>query len=214
MGLFVAMLGGGLVVQGEIQRARDDERFREAQVALKAGIEAFSTDNAPTDNPRRDPNVGNESPAAPVPDSAPSTTQDAAANVRAIGRLQIPAIDLDVAMVRYVRYADLEIGLAWMPQSAELGANGASIIIGHRTLFGAPLRNADEVKPGDQIFLSLPDGSTRTYEVRAMVIRKPTETFNDLLSHDAASRIVIVTCHPEYSTKFRLVVVADVVATA
>lgn len=214
LGLVAATLGGGLVLQGEVQRARSDERFREAQKALKAGIEVFSDDTALEDDFTQDPNVGQRSSATTIQDSASATDKSDATSMRAIGRLQIPKIGLDVAMVRYGRYADLEIGLAWMPQSAALGSEGASVIIGHRTLFGAPLRHADDLKQGDQVYLLLPDGSSRTYQVRVTLIRKPSENYSDLLSGDSASRIVLVTCHPENSTDFRLIVVADVVATA
>ena len=205
------------MVQGEVQRARDDERFRKTQEALKAGVDVFSDGGAVADDLTQDPNLGQEPPAAaesPISEGDASSdvaTQSEGAVLRSIGRLQIPKIGLDAATLRYGRYADLEIGLGWMPQSAALGADGAAIVVGHRTLFGAPLRRADELKPGDPIYLQLPDGTTVTYEVKLTSIRKPTETFGDVLSEGDASRLVIVTCHPEDSTDFRLLVVADVV---
>jgi LPXTG-site transpeptidase (sortase) family protein len=101
-----------------------------------------------------------------------------------------------------------------MPQSAALGDEGAAIVVGHRTLFGAPLRRADQLKPGDPVTLLLPDGTTRDYQVRLTSIRRPTESFEDLVAGSSTSRIVIVTCHPEDSTDFRLLVVADVVEQA
>lgn len=216
-GVLGVTLGVGLVVQGEVQRARDDERFRKTQEALKAGVDVFSDGGAVADDLTQDPNLGQEPPAAaesPTSEGDASSdvaTQSEGAVLRSIGRLQIPKIGLDAATLRYGRYADLEIGLGWMPQSAALGADGAAIVVGHRTLFGAPLRRADELKPGDPIYLQLPDGTTVTYEVKLTSIRKPTETFGDVLSEGDASRLVIVTCHPEDSTDFRLLVVADVV---
>ena len=216
-GVLGVTLGVGLVVQGEVQRARDDERFRKTQEALKAGVDVFSDGGAVADDLTQDPNLGQEPPAAaesPISEgdgSSDVATQSEGAVLRSIGRLQIPKIGLDAATLRYGKYADLEIGLGWMPQSAALGADGAAIVVGHRTLFGAPLRRADELKPGDPIYLQLPDGTTVTYEVKLTSIRKPTETFGDVLSEGDASRLVIVTCHPEDSTDFRLLVVADVV---
>jgi LPXTG-site transpeptidase (sortase) family protein len=216
-GVLGVTLGVGLVVQGEVQRARDDERFRKTQEALKAGVDVFSDGGAVADDLTQDPNLGQEPPAAeesPTSEGDASldvATQSEGAVLRSIGRLQIPKIGLDAATLRYGKYADLEIGLGWMPQSAALGADGAAIVVGHRTLFGAPLRRADELKPGDPIYLQLPDGTTVTYEVKLTSIRKPTETFGDVLSEGGTSRLVIVTCHPEDSTDFRLLVVADVV---
>ena len=216
-GVLGVTLGVGLVVQGEVQRARDDERFRKTQEALKAGVDVFSDGGAVADDLTQDPNLGQEPPAAeesPTPEvdaSSDDATQSEGAVLRSIGRLQIPKIGLDVATLRYGKYADLEIGLGWMPQSAALGADGAAIVVGHRTLFGAPLRRADELKPGDPIYLQLPNGTTVTYEVKLTSIRKPRETLGDVLSEGDASRLVIVTCHPEDSTDFRLLVVADVV---
>lgn len=216
-GVIGVALGVGLVVQGEVQRARDDERFRKTQDALKAGIDVFSDDRDLTADHTQDPNLAQVPPAAvasPTPEgdvTPDAATQSEGAALRSIGRLMIPKIGLDAATIRYGGYADLEIGLGWMPQSSALGADGAAIVVGHRTLFGAPLRRTDELKPGDPIYLQLPNGTTVTYEVKLTSIRKPTETFGDLLSEDDASRLVIVTCHPEDSTDFRLLVVADVV---
>lgn len=214
IGVFAALFGAGLVLQGEVQRARDDERFRETQAALKAGIEVFSDDAALNDDLTQDPGVSRQGSSTTLGNPDESDTQPEVEAIRSIGRLQIPKIGLDAAMLRYGRYADLEIGLGWMPQSAALGDEGAAIVVGHRTLFGAPLRRADQLKPGDPVMLLLPDGTTRDYQVRLTSIRRPTETFEDLVAGSSTSRIVIVTCHPEDSTDFRLLVVADVVEQA
>lgn len=42
---------------------------------------------------------------------------------------------------------------------------GATVVRGHRTLYGAPLYNLDVVAVGDHVHVSLPDGATRTYVV-------------------------------------------------
>ena len=213
IGVFATVLGAGLVAQGEIRRARDDERYRDAQAALKAGVEVFSDDVTLSDDLTQDPKFGTQT-SSTDSDGASGSPSSGGAAIASIGRLQIPKIDIDVATVKYGRYADLEIGIGWMPQSAALGEKGASIIVGHRSLFGGPFRDLDQLVTGDPLKLVLPDGKSFDYQVVKTLIRRPSESFSDLLEGSESSRLVLVTCHPANSTDFRLIVVADVAVKA
>lgn len=202
VGLIVFVAGIGLVIRGEMQRSRDNLRFREAQAVLKQGIDVFSSTTA-----------SDRETTTTIAENAEPSTLPAFDGTRAIARIQLPDIGVDVATVKYTRYADLEIGLGWMSDSAAIGDIGTSVIVGHRTLFGAPLLRADEIATGDEIRVVLADGREVTYRVTQTLIRRPSEVFSDLIGSPDQSRLLLVTCHPENSTDFRLLVVADGAAT-
>lgn len=200
VGLVALVVGSGLVISGEVQRIRGDQRFRSAQVALKQGIELF-------DDSANQVGDSDNSAAPGSEDSGPRP--DLSADVSAIARVRIPSIGVDAATLEFKSSTDLEFGLAWMPESARLGTTGTSVVVGHRTLFGAPLREADQIAGGDKIVVTSIGGTTATYSVRSIHYRRPTESYADLVADAGATRLLLVTCHPEYSTEFRLLVVAD-----
>lgn len=202
-GLASLAAGATLVIQGEIDRRQGDEKFEQAQQVLRESIDVVG--EAESNSPQT---------TTPGESSNPAATSDPTAGGRAIARFQIPKIDLDVVAVRYGRYADLEIGLGWMPESAPVGTPGTSIVVGHRTLFGSPLRRSDELQQGDTFTVTLASGEVLEYVIKRTSIRRPSDSFSDLIAESSVTRLVLVTCHPENSTEFRLLVVADVVASA
>lgn len=202
-GLASLAAGATLVIQGEIDRRQGDEKFELAQQVLRESIDVVGEAES-----------NSSQTTAPGESSNPATTSDPTAGGRAIARFQIPKIDLDVVAVRYGRYADLEIGLGWMPESAPVGTPGTSIVVGHRTLFGSPLRRSDELEQGDTFTVTLASGEVLEYVIKRTSIRRPSDSFSDLITESSVTRLVLVTCHPEDSTEFRLLVVADVVASA
>lgn len=204
LGAAIVVVGALIVIKGEIDRANGDSRFLDTQEALKAGIEVVG--QSATDDGRTVQPPGPEE-STDTQDSASTRTSELAA----IARIEIPSIDADWVALEYRRYGDLELGLGWMPRSVELGEVGLSIVVGHRTLFGAPLRRLDEVVEGDTILVGLANGDSFTYTVRRSVVKLPSDDFSDLISNDGKRQLLLVTCHPEDSTDFRLLVVADVV---
>ena len=200
IGLVALAAGAGLVISGEVQRIRGDQRFRSAQVALKQGIELFDDSSD---------QVGDSDKSAATSSGDSGPQPNFAADSSAIARVRIPSIGVDAATLEFKSSIDLERGLAWMPESASLGTTGTSVVVGHRTLFGAPLRKADQIARGDNIFVTTVGGATVTYAVKSSHYRRPTESYADLVADAGVNRLLLVTCHPEYSTEFRLLVVAD-----
>ena len=194
------LAGAGLIVKGEIDRMRDDARFRAAQAALKSGIGVFDGLSDEIARSKSDESVASGQPAG---------QSSADLGGRAIARLRVEKIGLDVAALAFTEEEDLELGLTWMPDSAPLGAPGTSVVVGHRTLFGAPLKEVDQLVAGDEIEVIGTDGTRSSYFVRSKHIRRPQESFADLITSADTRRLLLVTCHPEHSTEFRLLVVAD-----
>ena len=77
----------------------------------------------------------------------------------AIGRIQIPSIDLDVVVVQGTDTASLQKGPGHYPDTPFPGQGGTIGIAGHRTTYLAPFRHLDQLEPGDEIVIEMPYGT-------------------------------------------------------
>src|SRR5690606_2419423 len=68
-----------------------------------------------------------------------------------IARLEIPAIGKDLYVVAGVTLDDLKAGPGWYPDSSPPGQLGNAAIAGHRTTYGAPFFDVDQLVPGDEL---------------------------------------------------------------
>ncbi|CAB4887783.1 unannotated protein [freshwater metagenome] len=176
-----------------------------------------------------------------VPVSAPATvpvttmspaTEQAIRLVRdalpgdVIARIVAPEIGLDKYVVEGVGVDQLRAGPGRYQGSSVLGARGNASVAGHRSTYGAPFGRLDELLPGDTITVMTPVGDA-TYQVI-----DPLEAFasslDSLHSIDAGhavvgpddgfvlgdfgdDRLTLTACHPRYSARERIVVVARLV---
>ena len=100
---------------------------------------------------------------------------------------------------------DLRKGPGHYPATPLPGQRGTIGIAGHRTTYGAPFHDIDDLRPGDRIELAMPYGSF-TYRVERTRIVPPTATeVTDRVGYD---RLVLSACHPLYSAAQRIVVFA------
>jgi len=146
-----------------------------------------------------------------IPDPARKLTFRARALQRqldggdAMGRIVMPRIGVSEVFVEGTEAGDLRKGPGHYPDTPLPGEHGTVAIAGHRTTYGAPFRNIDELEPGDRIELRMPYGRF-TYSVERTRIVPPTETsVIDRVDHD---RLVLSACHPLYSAAKRIVVFA------
>jgi sortase A len=123
----------------------------------------------------------------------------------AIARLRIPAIDVDKIVVSGVQVSDLKRGPGHYPDSPLPGQPGNSAIAGHRTTYGAPFNRLDELGAGDEILISTVQGEFR-YEVREQLIVSPDQV--EVLDDFGDDRLTLTACHPKYSARQRIVIVA------
>src|SRR5207244_13621335 len=79
-------------------------------------------------------------------------------------RIQIPRIGVDVVVVEGTTASALKAGAGHYPTTPLPCEDGNVAIAGHRTTYGKPFANIDQLKPGDLITLDTPVGSC-TYEV-------------------------------------------------
>jgi sortase A len=147
--------------------------------------------------------------------TAPATTQPAPpappAEGEAVAHLRIPAIDVDKIVVSGVEVADLKRGPGHYPDSPLPGQPGNAAIAGHRTTYGAPFNRLDELEPGDEILVTTVQGAFR-YEVRDTLIVNPDQV--EVLDDFGDDRLTLTACHPKYSARQRIVVVAALTGEA
>lgn len=125
----------------------------------------------------------------------------------AIDHLVIPAIHVDKFVVEGTSEDDLRRGPGHYPGTPYPGQPGNVAIAGHRTTYGAPFFELNELKPGDLIELTDLNDRTWDYIVsRAPVVVAPT----DVAVLDATSfpQLTLTTCNPRFSATSRLVAFA------
>ena len=139
-------------------------------------------------------------PAAAVPGGEP------------IARIVIDKIGVDYTVVEGTKVADLKKGPGHFRGTPLPGQLGNSAIAGHRTTYGAPFGDLDELVPGDRIQVTTLVG-TYTYSVTGSLVVNPDEAGRIIPTIDpTVATLTLVTCTPEYTSAQRLAVQAVLVA--
>lgn len=129
----------------------------------------------------------------------------------AVATIKIPKIGVDKTVVEGVSVGDLKKAPGHYPGTPMPGQPGNAAIAGHRTTYGAPFQNLDELAPGDTIFVTTLQGRFR-YEVSKLEVVKPSQV--EVLDPTDDNRLTLTTCHPEYSAAERLILTAALVGEA
>lgn len=119
------------------------------------------------------------------------------------GRLVIPAIELDVVVVKGTERQQLMKGPGWIVQTDMPGPTGNCGISGHRTTYGAPFREVDVLEPGEEVTLFSPFRKYE-YEVAETLVVRPHETW--VVDSTEEPMLTLTACHPPYSAAYRIVV--------
>ncbi|MGH9243978.1 MAG: class E sortase [Acidimicrobiales bacterium] len=196
--LFVAYQLWGTNVQ--TSRAQD-ELSAELEDRL-AEAERSTTTARPTTTTAATEGSGTTRPTLP-PVTAPPAPPPAVGE--AVGRIEIPAIGLDAVFVEGVRVGDLKKGPGHYPGMPLPGQAGNVGVAGHRTTYGAPFNRIDELVAGDEITVTTTQGDF-SYEVREQLIVGPRQ--NEVLFQTPDNRLTLTSCHPEFSARQRIIVVA------
>ena len=190
--LFVAyQLWGTGIREAQAQRNLQDEFEQQLGAAERTDSSTTSTTDGDTPTSPPTSEVG--------PPPPPPADGDAVAQIR------IPAIGLDKIVVQGVAVADLKKGPGHYPGSPLPGQPGNAAIAGHRTTYGAPFNRIDELKEGDQILVTTTQGAFE-YQVRQQLIVAPDQV--EVLDDFGDDRLTLTACHPKYSARQRIVVVA------
>lgn len=161
---------------------------------------ALHKQGSPATTPTTTPPRGTTTTTIPSP--PPPPTGDAVAQIR------IPKIGLDDIVVNGIGVDDLRKGPGHYPATPLPGQLGNSAIAGHRTTYGAPFGNLDQLSSGDEILLRTLQGSF-TYRVYSQQVVDPSDV--SVLNPDPnrPATITLTTCNPKYSASQRLVVQAS-----
>jgi sortase A len=123
----------------------------------------------------------------------------------AIGRIVVPAMDLNAVFIQGTDTSSLQKGPGHYPDTAFPGEGGTIGIAGHRTTYLAPFRHIDSMNRGDRITLQMPYG-TFTYQVQKSEIVDPSRV--GIVHKVGYERLVLTACHPLYSAAERYAIFA------
>jgi sortase A len=137
------------------------------------------------------------SPASVAPASAPAASPirelRRPAKGEAVGRLEIPRLELDLVVFEGVSAATLRKGPAHLPGTAWPGGpdeGGNCVIAGHRDTF---FRRLVDARKGDLVLFRGPSG-TSIYRLGARRIVRPQDMSAIAPTSDA--RLTLITCYP------------------
>ena len=123
-----------------------------------------------------------------------------------IGRLLIPAIGADYALIEGTDPGSLERGPGHYSGTDLPGAGSTVGIAGHRTTYLAPFRKIDQLEGGDEVTLEMPY-ATLVYTVDDARVVEPSQV--GIVRKRKEERLVLTACHPLYSAAQRYAVFAD-----
>ena len=116
-------------------------------------------------------------------------------------------------VVQGVSLSDLKRGPGHYPGTALPGGKGNFAVAGHRTTYGAPFFNLDQLRKGDEVIVTAPTGKRFTYRVHRQQIVDPGDTW--VITPDPLKRgrrtLTLTTCNPRFSNAQRLIVFAELV---
>ena len=161
--------------------------------------------------PRAEPMEGGEEFEMPDPlISGAATARDARLFTRgleqgqAFGRIEIPGIGVAAVVVHGTRWgADLSRGPGHYEKTEVPGLGKTVGIAGHRTTFGAPFRNIDDIDVGDRVILEMPYATFRYRVFEHEVVDADDWT---VIRDRGFETIMLSACHPLYSARQRWIV--------
>jgi sortase A len=101
-------------------------------------------------------------------------------------------------------------GSGWYPSTAAVGTSGNTAIAGHRTGYGSPFADLDQVEVGDVITMTTRQGVRLRYAIVQKQLVDPDATWvlgPDPL-HSGTSTLTLTTCDPPHVNSKRLIVFA------
>jgi sortase A len=123
----------------------------------------------------------------------------------AIARISIPAIGVSDYVVEGTDTASLRKGPGHYPETPLPGDPGTAAIAGHRTTYGAPFRDIDQLERGDRIVIDMADGRFLYRVTRTKIVDDSDLSVLDSVGY---KQLILSACHPLYSAAQRVIVFA------
>ena len=200
--LFVAyQLWGTGIREAQAQNRLEDDF---AEVLADADEPSTTTSTTSSTSSTSSTSVPESVTTSAAPEPVPPI--EAVPEGEATARIRIPKIGVDKIVVEGVSLRDLKKGPGHYPETPLPGQKGNAAIAGHRTTYGAPFSRIDELQAGDEVFVETVQGEFR-YLVSEQQIISPTQV--EVLDDKGDNRLTLTACHPKYSARQRIVVVAQ-----
>jgi sortase A len=123
-------------------------------------------------------------------------------------RLEIPRIGRDDIVVAGVGREELKKGPGHYPQTPMPGQLGNSAIAGHRTTYGGPFLEIDELEPGDEIVVTTPYGRF-VYRMTTTEIVDADDWQVIATVDPTVATLTLTSCHPVGTASQRIIVHAE-----
>ena len=127
-------------------------------------------------------------------------------------RLYIPNLKINMPVFESKNAGVLAKGGWIFPATSTPDRGGNTVIFGHRFRYLPPISNTffhlDKIKTGDEVMM-LWKGIAYRYKIREIKIIEPTDW--SVLAPSDKPMLTLITCAPLFSTKQRLVVVAEMI---
>ena len=128
----------------------------------------------------------------------------------AIARLRVPRLDLNLVVVNGTNASDLRRGPGRHEDTFMPGEGKIVYVAGHRTTYGAPFSDINQLDVGDPITVELPYGSV---EYRVTSHRIVDDNDLTVLKSHGREELVLQACHPRFFASQRYLVYARPVST-
>ena len=146
----------------------------------------------------------------------PPTTTTAPFDVAALGiadgdalaRLEIPRMGRNDIVVAGVGREELKKGPGHYPQTPMPGQLGNAAIAGHRTTYGGPFLEIDELEPGDEIVVTTPYGRFVYRATTTEIVDADDWQVIATIDPTIAS-LTLTSCHPVGTASQRIIVHAE-----
>ena len=212
-------LWGTGIETARAQNALEDDFNELLASTVPPDSTAVSTDPATTDPATNGPvdtapDVTLATPSSDAPTTSAAPVAAAAQNLPAfeegdvIARLEIPSIGADDYVVAGVEKSDLKKGPGHYPETPLPGQLGNAAIAGHRTTYGQPFYDIDQVKPGDEIIVTTPAGRF-VYIATGQQIVGPNDYEVVATTDPTVATLTLTSCHPRYTARDRIVITSE-----
>jgi sortase A len=211
LGTFLLVIGIGVLAWAATVYVWKDP-FTTAYTAYEQRRLASNLDSAFDEwRPSADPVSEPGNPASPQDDVSREAKlfRLASEDGDAIARLRVPRLDLSLVVVNGTSTGDLRRGPGRHEDSFMPGEGELVYVAGHRTTYGAPFSDINELEAGDTISVELPYGSLDYRVTRHRIVDD-----NDLsvLETHGREELVLQACHPRFFASQRYLVYAKPVA--
>jgi sortase A len=157
---------------------------------------------------------GATSTTAPTATTAPEALSPAPVDGDPVGVIKIDKIGVDKVVVEGTSVPDLRTGPGHYTGSPLPGQLGNAAIAGHRTTYGAPFGDLDQLARGDKITVRTLTGTWEYVLVDDPFAVKPDQTevldpTIDPATGQPLATLTLTTCEPKYQATERLVVKAQ-----